>query len=230
MRMDMLSLTEHFLRTESLHSTIVFYSEIILKMILLPNMQWAVGIPSQSIRQASVVCTKTLLSQRLIEGVKLHQNYTELVNALKNCFDDDWVAQLRFASVILMRQIIEYVDEEIDYEDFKLVYPELLKRLDDSQDGIRIETCKTFESFFKVLPDPWSGALYEYTVKGVFIHIDDPSVKIQEAIIEVLKIAATKQTDQFIEIANECQSKYQQSLLCKNLETFARKYKAENPK
>jgi len=46
MRMDMLTLTEHFLRTEALHSTIVFYSEIILKMILLPNMQWATGIPS----------------------------------------------------------------------------------------------------------------------------------------------------------------------------------------
>ena len=40
LRMDMLALVEHFLNQEELHSTIVFYSEIILKMILLPCMQW----------------------------------------------------------------------------------------------------------------------------------------------------------------------------------------------
>lgn len=61
LRMDFMTLTEHFLKTESLHSTIVFYSEIILKMILLPNLQWAVGIPSQSIRKAAVVCSMTLI-------------------------------------------------------------------------------------------------------------------------------------------------------------------------
>ena len=37
-RMDMLSLIEHFLLQEELHSTIVFYSDIILKMILLPTL------------------------------------------------------------------------------------------------------------------------------------------------------------------------------------------------
>lgn len=133
----------------------------------------------------------------------MHQNYLEYVNALKNCLDDDWVADLRFASVILLRLIMEYVRDEMDYEDFKTVYPELLKRLDDSQDGIRIETAKTLEVFFQILPDPWSGNLYEYCVKGIFIHIDDPSVKIQEAIVTVLKVASTKHTDQFIEIAGE---------------------------
>jgi hypothetical protein len=28
------------------------------------------------------------------------------------------------------------------------MYPELLKRMDDAQDGIRIEMCKVFEVFF----------------------------------------------------------------------------------
>lgn len=45
-RMDMIALIEHFLKTESLHGTIIFYSEIIVKMILVPSMQWSVGIPS----------------------------------------------------------------------------------------------------------------------------------------------------------------------------------------
>jgi hypothetical protein len=54
------------------------------------------------------------------------------------------------------------------------LYEQLLKRLDDAQDGIRIETAKTFELFFELLKvGEWSDSLYEYTVKGVFIHLDD---------------------------------------------------------
>jgi hypothetical protein len=35
LRIDMLSLVEHFLLQKELHSTIIFYAEIILKMIYL---------------------------------------------------------------------------------------------------------------------------------------------------------------------------------------------------
>ena len=225
LRMDMLSLIEHFLKTESLHSTIVFYTEIMLKLILIPSMQWAVGIPSQSIRKAAVVCTMTLLNKNLIETHKLYQNFQELHQSLKNCLDDDWVAELRWAGVILVRKMMEYVREEIDYEDFKEVYPELLKRLDDSQDGIRVETAKNFEVFFELMQDPWSGSLYDYTVRNIFIHLDDSNPQVSDAITKVLKKAATKHTQQFIEIANDCQMKSPHPLLCKNLETYARELK-----
>ena len=72
LRIDMLSLTEHFLKTENLHTTIVFYSEIILKMILIPCLKWSPGIPSNSIRKASIVCLMSLLNNNLIESVKLY--------------------------------------------------------------------------------------------------------------------------------------------------------------
>lgn len=72
LRIDMLSLVEHFLKNESLHSTIVFYSEIIVKMILVPCLKWSVGIPSNSIRKAAVVCMMTLLNHGLIESVKMY--------------------------------------------------------------------------------------------------------------------------------------------------------------
>ena len=148
-----------------------------------------------------------------------------MVQALKNCMDDDWVAELRFASVLLLRKMMDYIRDDIDYEDFKEVYPELLKRLDDSQDGIRIEAAKTFEVFFETLMDPWSGSLYDYIIKNIFIHLDDPSLKIQDAITATLKIAATKHTDQFIEIAADCQAKFAHPQLCKNLYDFAVSYK-----
>jgi len=73
---------------------------------------------------------------------------------------------------------------------FNEIYPELLKRLDDAQDGIRLEACKAFEIYFDNLCDPWSSSLYPYTIKQIFIHIDDPNQQIQNAIVKVLEKAS----------------------------------------
>lgn len=61
LRMDMLSLMEHFLKQPELHSTIQFYSEIVLKMIIMPSMVWKAGKPQVAIRKASIVCLIKLI-------------------------------------------------------------------------------------------------------------------------------------------------------------------------
>ena len=38
--------------------------------------------------------------------------------------------------------------------------------------------------------DPWSSSLYSYTIKQIFIHIDDPNQQVQQAIVKVLEKAA----------------------------------------
>jgi hypothetical protein len=99
-----------------------------------------------------------------------------------------------------------------------------LKRLDDSQDSIRIKTAETFQVFFRQLPDPWSSSLYEYVVRNVFIHLDDQNQEIQRAIMEVLKLASRVQTEKFIEIAEDQQQKFAHPALCKALIEFAREH------
>jgi dynein assembly factor 5 len=142
-------------------------------MILIPSAVWKVGKPNIKIRKASVICMIRLLEYNLIDKEKLYQSFKDVMNVLKNCIDDDWANDLRFASVVLIKKMLEYLHEVFDDEDYKEIYPELLKRLDDSQDSIRVETANTFKVFFTYLPDPWSSSLYEYTIKNVFIHLDD---------------------------------------------------------
>ena len=90
-----------------------------------------------------------------------------------------------------------------------------------------METCETFEVFFTNLPDYWSSSLYPYTVKQIFIHIDDPNQTIQQAIVKVLEKAVHKQTDQFLEIARENESKFVHAILVKNLLELAVKVRNE---
>ena len=213
----MLALIEHLLLQENLHSTIMFYTEIVIKLILLPCLEWRAGMPTTKIRKASVICLIKIMEKELIEKAKLATLLPELINKLKSPLDDDWAHDLRFASVVLLTKTMAYFGDEMEREAFNEIYPELLKRLDDAQDGIRVETCKGFEVFFTYLPDPWSSSLYPYTIKQIFIHIDDPNNAIQQAIVKVLEKAGRVQTEAFLEIARDCESKFSHAVLVKNI-------------
>ena len=96
----------------------------------------------------------------------------------------------------------------MEYDDYKEVYPELLKRLDDSQDGIRLEAAKSFEDYFEVLPEEWAPNLFEYMVENIYIHLDDSEEIIQQAITKVLKQAAKVHKDVVINIGTAMSSKF----------------------
>lgn len=178
-------------------------------MILIPSTVWKVGGPNVKIRKASVICMIRMIDNRLVSRDKLNNSFKAILGVLKNCIDDDWANDLRFTSVIMIRKLIDYLHPVFTDEEYKEIYPELLKRLDDSQDGIRIATAETFQVFFKVLPDPWSTSLYDYTVKNIFIHLDDSNPEIQKAIKEVLIQAARIQREKFMEIAEDQMHKFQ---------------------
>jgi hypothetical protein len=40
--------------------------------------------------------------------------------------------ELRFASVLLLRRVMEHIKDDLDHDDFKAIYEQLLKRLDDA--------------------------------------------------------------------------------------------------
>lgn len=224
----MLALMEHLLKQKVLHPTLEFYSEIVLKMILFPTLGWKSGGPSTKIRKAGLICFMQLIDQNLISPAKLYSSFKETCNLIKGTMDDDWCNDLRFAATIAMRRFLQYTASETNKEDFIDFYADILKRMDDAQDQIRLETCKTMEVFFDMLPEYWSSSLYPYTVKAVFIHLDDPSNAIQDAVTKVLQKAARVQTKDFLEVAQECYEKHSHPALCKNLIDYAQENYACN--
>lgn len=80
-----------------------------MKMILIPCTQWRAGKPNVSIRKAAVVCQIKLVEQQLIDPEKMYGCYKSMMSYLKNCLDDDWANDLRYASVVLMRHVLEYI-------------------------------------------------------------------------------------------------------------------------
>ncbi|KAJ3228946.1 HEAT repeat-containing protein 2 [Chytriomyces hyalinus] len=107
---------------------------------------------------------------------------------------------------------------------FKIMYPELLKRLDDASDDVRIQACNAFMAFSaainvwhaqNALPaDGTNGYVHEGVyvetrldsvhwiemIKGVAIHVDDSNTNIQDAASEAL-VALSKLAP--VEVARE---------------------------
>ena len=172
-------------------------------MILIPAIEWKIGKPNQKIRKASIICIMKTVQQQIIGKEKFIDHFTGILTVLKNCLDDDWANDVRFSAVCLLKYIVEYCGPLFTEDMNKELYEQLLKRLDDSQDGIRIETCKVFEHFFDSLQNEWSSSLYDYTIKQIFVHLDDGNENVRKAVAEVLKKASRIRTSTFLKIAGD---------------------------
>lgn len=78
-------------------------------------------------------------------------------------------------------------------ESRRAIYPELLKRLDDSNNGIRIACCRALCAFVRSAGPSYCDTNSGYLAAGVVIHMDDSDVAVQEAACGVMEaMAATK--------------------------------------
>lgn len=143
------------------------------------------------------------VQQEIIQKEKFIDHFPAILTVLKNCLDDDWANDVRFSSVCLLKYMVQYCGPLLTEDMNRELYEQLLKRLDDSQDGIRIETCKVFEYFFDFLQNEWSSSLYDYTVKQIFVHLDDNDKKVRSAVAELLKKASRIRTANFLKIAGD---------------------------
>jgi hypothetical protein len=57
-------------------------------------------------------------------------------------------------------------------------YIELMKRMDDSNDRIRIECAAAFEKFMASVPRNYDSAQYDYIVRGLVVHLDDQNQEV----------------------------------------------------
>jgi dynein assembly factor 5 len=70
------------------------------------------------------------------------------------------------------------------------MYPELLKRLDDSNDDVRRTICATIAVYFKApAPGAFSSTCYGYMLDTLLIHLDDPEEDMQECVLGTLNAA-----------------------------------------
>ena len=72
----------------------------------------------------------------------------------------------------------------------RALYPQLLKRLDDASDSVRILSCEPISSLLAAAnySRDWAAnanldkANFQFLLRGLLVHLDDPSPEIQQAV------------------------------------------------
>lgn len=86
-----------------------------------------------------------------------------------------------------MTRVFDLVGQSLDQDRLHNMYPDLLKRLDDSSDEIRVTVATTFLAYLDCYHDNYDPGLYKAHVeaiyRGLLVHLDDPEQNIQEAIL-----------------------------------------------
>ena len=98
----------------------------------------------------------------------------------------------------VMKLILTAIKGRYLYAQTNEMYPELLKRLDDSNDGVRLAVCGSMEAFWEAPADEQgapsiSKTILGYMVDALLIHLDDGEEEIQKAVMAVLKGAGRRE-------------------------------------
>jgi dynein assembly factor 5 len=100
-----------------------------------------------------------------------------LVSVVVGCTDED-VAHTRESALKVLQMWFALTPAVFSAEAIKTIYPELLKRLDDAQDTIRLLTVSVLTTMLKQggpCPPNLDNVHYELLCKTITIHLDDPN-------------------------------------------------------
>jgi len=218
-RIDLLGLA-HFLITEgdpAVIDALPQHASAFLNGLLIPNCVWKAGQSNNKIRKGGMVCIHALLKNHLVPVADINAIFSDLLPILKSCLDDSWSPDNRMIACLVLACLLEELQADINGEQLREVYPDMLKRLDDSNDKIRVVVCDALQMFFKCMPPNWSRSLYEYILRTLFVHLDDPNPDIQEGIYGVLQIAINQDCAAFHKEAQAAAAKSAHPRKCEEL-------------
>jgi len=228
-RSVLLVLLDFVLQDSALRPALVHtaHGAALLVEAVVPVCVWRAGKVASALRKGGVCCLRALLRHKLVSAdtvaQQLGQGFTPgpLTPVLKSCLDDD-DAQIRFITCQAMVHLFELVEGRLDQEMVRIMYLELLKRLDDSNDSIRIHAAQAFTAFLPSVPRGYEAGQFDYIVRGLAIHLDDQNPEVQEGVLPALLAAGSVNPTQVINVLEECRTKHRSTAYCDRAIAHAR--------
>ena len=103
---------------------------------------------------------------------------------LKSALSDD-DATTRHVSCLALAEMLRVLRRCVGAEEVRQLYPEVLKRLDDSNDAVRASGCAAVAAVAQCArPQDIIGAPCEYTLDTLLVHLDDADASVQAAVFD----------------------------------------------
>jgi len=206
------------------------WAEDILAALLVPNLVWRAGRAAEHVRHAAMTGVDRLLPLPALKSSQLQSQLGELMPVLHSCLDDDNSETRRISCSVTTALLRKVGKGGLGEERTRKLYPELLKRLDDASDEVRLQSCAPIVAFFESLDysaiwnqnATFDKANYQYLLRGLLVHLDDPSPEIQEAIFKVLEVGLETDPPVFATEVVAVRERHRSPKLCDQLIEQAR--------
>lgn len=162
-------------------------SASIVRDALLPGLVWRAGGIAATLRKVSTACLYTLLRRGLLPAEGLSSLMLELLPSLKGALTDD-DGTTRLLSLQCVACILRILYSRVEADAGRALYTELLKRLDDSADPVRLAACDSLRDLAGAL-SPAAGedvrtGPAEHCLDALLIHVDDTDARVAGAAYE----------------------------------------------
>lgn len=166
----------------------------VLTRLIMPPLVWRVGKVAAAVRFQAMAALATLVRRGLADESTLKAAVEGgLLPLLHQCLDEDWYPDVRLAAALVEKSLLDVVGGSLGDDQRRTVYVELLKRVDDSNNQVRIAACGALESFARSLDASYCDTNSGYLAAGLLIHMDDGDTAVAEAAAAAMEaLAAAK--------------------------------------
>ncbi|KAJ7989332.1 hypothetical protein DPEC_G00303440 [Dallia pectoralis] len=158
--------------------------------LLLPNLVWKAGRTAAAIRTSALSCLLALLQGGAITPGQLLAVEEKLSPQVLSCLEEDSHLS-RLLACRSLSVVLKLIGTSLHADALNKIYPEVLKRLDDSSEEVRAVALETLGRWLASLGKGYNTQLYcqhlEFLFQQLLLHLDDPDSRVQDTVLEVLK-------------------------------------------
>ncbi|XP_071372525.1 dynein axonemal assembly factor 5-like [Centroberyx affinis] len=169
-------------------------SEMFLCEVLLPNLVWHAGRTAAAIRTSALSCLLALLHGGAVTPGQLLCVEERLSPQVLSALEED-SQMARLLACRSLSTILRLIGPSLHPDALNKIYPELLKRLDDSSEEVRGVALRALSLWLSSLTRDYSPQLWaphlELLFQQLLLHLDDPNSSVQEQVLGVLKTGSS---------------------------------------
>ncbi|KAJ8346050.1 hypothetical protein SKAU_G00302430 [Synaphobranchus kaupii] len=168
--------------------------EVFLKELLLPNLEWQAGRTAAAIRTTALTCLYALLQGGAIAAQQLLGVQAQLTPRVLAALDEDSQTSRLLACRSLLT-LLRLIGPDLHPDSLNTIYPELLKRADDSSKEVRMAALCALRCWFSCVGESYDRHTYcshlQLLFQQLLLHMDDPESSVQDHVLDVLKAGSS---------------------------------------
>uniref|UniRef100_A0A673VQL2 Dynein axonemal assembly factor 5 n=1 Tax=Salmo trutta TaxID=8032 RepID=A0A673VQL2_SALTR len=160
--------------------------DVFLLELLLPNLVWKAGRTAAAIRTSALSCLLALLQGGAIPPSQLLAVEERLSPQVLSALEED--SQLsRLLACRSLSTLLKLIGPSLHPDALNNIYPEVLKRLDDSSEEVRDVALRALGLWLASLGKDYNSQLYSQHLEVMFqqllLHLDDPDSRVQDTVL-----------------------------------------------